>query len=164
MSHTGREVWVFVEQRGGKPAEVSFELLSKGRKLADAMGGVLKSVVIGDDVRGIAAETFEYGADEALAGDSRYAIDLYRLRGEIQLALADFDDGGALVEGVEQPVDPAGGIGAEWNARQPVGGQVRLDVAPALAAFRLAPPGRPHKAAQQVHVHPALLDLHEQFG
>jgi electron transfer flavoprotein alpha subunit len=66
MSHNSREVWVFVEQRGGKPADVSFELLSKGRKLADAMGGVLKSVVIGDDVRQIAAETFQFGADEAL--------------------------------------------------------------------------------------------------
>lgn len=66
MSHASREVWVFVEQRGGKPADVSFELLSKGRKLADAMGGALTSVVIGDDVRPIAAETFGYGVDEAL--------------------------------------------------------------------------------------------------
>ena len=38
MSENGRDVWVFIEQRGGKPAEVSYELLSKGRKLADAMG------------------------------------------------------------------------------------------------------------------------------
>jgi len=66
MSHSSREVWVFVEQRAGKPADVSFELLSKGRKLADAMGGVLTGVVIGDDVRPIAVETFQYGADEAL--------------------------------------------------------------------------------------------------
>ena len=28
-------VWVFIEQRDGQPADVSFELLSKGRKLAD---------------------------------------------------------------------------------------------------------------------------------
>lgn len=63
---TGGDVWVFVEQRGGKPADVSFELLSKGRKLADAMGGSLRSVVIGEGVREIAAETFRYGADEAL--------------------------------------------------------------------------------------------------
>jgi electron transfer flavoprotein alpha subunit len=66
MSHGSREVWVFVEQRGGKAADVSFELLSKGRKLADAMGGLLKAVVIGDDVRPIAVEAFQYGADEAM--------------------------------------------------------------------------------------------------
>ncbi len=57
------QVWVFIEQRDGKPADVSLELLSKGRKLADSMGGILKSVVIGDNVLDIAKETFWYGAD-----------------------------------------------------------------------------------------------------
>jgi len=65
MAETSKEVWVFVEQRGGRAADVSFELLSKGRKLADAMGGVLKSVVIGDGVRPLAVETFRFGADES---------------------------------------------------------------------------------------------------
>ena len=36
------EVWVFIEQREGKPADVSFELLCKGQKLAEAMGGTVK--------------------------------------------------------------------------------------------------------------------------
>ena len=44
MAGIKNEVWVFIEQRGGKPADVSLELLSKGRKLADSMGGLLKSV------------------------------------------------------------------------------------------------------------------------
>jgi electron transfer flavoprotein alpha subunit len=65
MAERKKEVWVFIEQRGGRAAEVSFELLSKGRKLADAMGGVLKSVVVGDAVRPIAVETFRFGADES---------------------------------------------------------------------------------------------------
>ena len=60
------EVWVFIEQRDGKPADVSFELLCKGHKLAQAMNGKLKSIVIGDGVEEIAKETFRYGADEAL--------------------------------------------------------------------------------------------------
>src|SRR3970282_514954 len=60
------EVWVFIEQRDGKAAEVSFELLCKGRKLADAIEGRLKSIVIGNDVEKIANETFRFGADEAL--------------------------------------------------------------------------------------------------
>jgi electron transfer flavoprotein alpha subunit len=60
------EVWVFIEQRDGKPADVSYELLCKGHKLAQAMNGKLKSLVIGDDVEEIAKETFRFGADESL--------------------------------------------------------------------------------------------------
>jgi len=65
MTSFKNEVWVFIEQHGGKQADVSFELLSKGRKLADTMGGTLKSIVIGHAVRALAGETFRYGADEA---------------------------------------------------------------------------------------------------
>ncbi|MBI5475092.1 MAG: electron transfer flavoprotein subunit alpha/FixB family protein [Ignavibacteriae bacterium] len=66
MSNLTNDVWVFIEQRDGRPAEVSFELLSKGRKLADSMSSLLKAVVIGDDVQTIAADTFRFGADEAV--------------------------------------------------------------------------------------------------
>lgn len=65
MNNFSNEVWVFVEQRNGKPAEVSFELLCKGRKLANRMNGKLKSVVIGNAVEQIAVETFSFGADES---------------------------------------------------------------------------------------------------
>jgi len=65
MPTSANNVWVFIEQRDGKAADVSFELLSKGRKLADTMGGSLIAVVIGDAVRAIALETFRYGANEA---------------------------------------------------------------------------------------------------
>ena len=63
------EVWVFIEQRDGKPADVSFELLCKGHKLAQNMNGIVKAVVIGDKAEGIAKETFRYGADEVLLVD-----------------------------------------------------------------------------------------------
>jgi electron transfer flavoprotein alpha subunit len=63
------EVWVFIEQREGKPADVSLELLCKGRKLSDSMQGKLKSIVIGDNAEGIAKETFRYGVDESLLID-----------------------------------------------------------------------------------------------
>jgi electron transfer flavoprotein alpha subunit len=65
MNDFSNEVWVFIEQRGGKPADVSFELLSKGRKLADSMNGRLLSIVIGQGIKAIAAESFRYGADES---------------------------------------------------------------------------------------------------
>lgn len=66
MNNVTKEVWVFIEQREGKAADVSFELLSKGRKLADSLNGKLKSIVIGNNVRNIAEDTFKFGADEAL--------------------------------------------------------------------------------------------------
>lgn len=62
---SNNQVWVFIEQREGKPADVSLELLSKGRKLADSMNGTLKSIVIGDKVLHIAKETSHFGADES---------------------------------------------------------------------------------------------------
>ena len=68
MQELSKEVWVFIEQHGGKPADVGFELLSKGRKLAEKMNGSLKAVVIGHNVRAIAERAFEYGAAEGGAG------------------------------------------------------------------------------------------------
>ena len=68
--NTTKEVWVFIEQRSGKAADVSFELMCKGHKLAQAMNGILKSIVIGSDVKTLAAETFKYGADEAILIDN----------------------------------------------------------------------------------------------
>lgn len=69
MNNYSNEVFVFIEQRSGKPADVSFELLSKGRKLADCMNGPLKAIVIGHDVNDIAIETFKYGVNEAIVVD-----------------------------------------------------------------------------------------------
>ena len=63
------EVWVFIEQREGKPADVSFELLCKGHKLAQTMNGIVRAVVIGENAEPIARETFRYGADEVLLID-----------------------------------------------------------------------------------------------
>jgi electron transfer flavoprotein alpha subunit len=71
MDDFSNEIWVYIEQRGGKAAEVSFELLSKGRKLADTMQCALKAVVIGDGVKALAIETFRYGADEAFVVDHK---------------------------------------------------------------------------------------------
>ena len=63
------EVWVFIEQRDGVAADVSFELLSKAHKLSLEMKGKVKAIVIGENVKDIAKETFKYGADEALIYD-----------------------------------------------------------------------------------------------
>ena len=69
MSKKIHEVWVFVEQRSGKAADVSFELLSKGHKLAETLKGELKAVVIGHDMKKVVKETFRFGATEAFLVD-----------------------------------------------------------------------------------------------
>jgi len=63
------EVWVFIEQREGEAADVSFELLSKAHKLSESMSGKVKAIVVGENVKEIASKTFKYGADEALVFD-----------------------------------------------------------------------------------------------
>ncbi|MBK1699875.1 electron transfer flavoprotein subunit alpha/FixB family protein [Thiococcus pfennigii] len=69
MNEKKQQVWVFVEQRDGQPADVSLELLSKGRKLAENLRGELKAVLIGHDVGDLAKELFRYGASEVLLAD-----------------------------------------------------------------------------------------------
>jgi len=64
-------VWVFVEiaddGQTQKVRPVGFELLSKGRELADQLGEELGAVVIGDNVQNFYAEIAGYGADKIYA-------------------------------------------------------------------------------------------------
>jgi electron transfer flavoprotein alpha subunit len=66
MDKLSHEIWVYIEHKNDKIADVSLELLSKGRKLAEKLNGSLKSIIIGDDLNKLAKETFHYGADEAM--------------------------------------------------------------------------------------------------
>jgi electron transfer flavoprotein alpha subunit len=63
------DVWVFVEVHDGEVASVSWELLSEGRRLADAKDEDLVALVIGDGVETIAEEAIAHGADRALVAD-----------------------------------------------------------------------------------------------
>jgi len=75
-----RAVWVFAEQQGGALKGVGYELLAKGRELADQRGAELAAVVMGRDVKDIdsliaAGADKVYLVDEpALAQDNE---DLY---------------------------------------------------------------------------------------
>jgi len=71
-------VWVFAEQRRGRLAGVSFELLGEGRRLADKLGVSLSAVLFGRQVREAAGDLFAYGADRVYLADDP--------------ALADFTD------------------------------------------------------------------------
>ncbi|MDR0885192.1 MAG: electron transfer flavoprotein subunit alpha [Clostridiales Family XIII bacterium] len=58
-------VWVYAEQRQGKLQGVALELIGEGRRLAREISAETKvyAVLVGDDVKGLAQECFEYGAD-----------------------------------------------------------------------------------------------------
>lgn len=62
-------VMVFVEQDGGKPADVSIELLCKGRDLADRLGVALEAMVLGHRVGHIPESLFPYGCDTVHLAD-----------------------------------------------------------------------------------------------
>jgi electron transfer flavoprotein alpha subunit len=58
-----RGVWVFIEQTEGVAAKVSWELLGKGKELAEARNCELAAVVMGDGVEALCQEAFGFGAD-----------------------------------------------------------------------------------------------------
>ncbi|WP_077213519.1 electron transfer flavoprotein subunit alpha/FixB family protein [Bacillus dakarensis] len=62
-------VWVFIEEKDGVIAPVSLELLGAGRKLADKRGVELGGILIGENIKSLAATIFEYGADIAYVYD-----------------------------------------------------------------------------------------------
>ncbi len=54
---------VYCEFDDGKVADVSLELMTKGRQLANQLGVKLEAIVIGDNLEGIESQLFPYGAD-----------------------------------------------------------------------------------------------------
>jgi len=78
---SGGGVWVLAEQRGGQLQEVSLELVSEGRRLADKLGEQLGAVVVGSDIAGLAPPLVHLGADMVWLLDSpslaAYCPELY---------------------------------------------------------------------------------------
>ena len=71
MSNIGN-VWVFVEQEGGKIADVSLELVSKGAELAAKLNVKLEAVLLGNNVEQCSSTLFSYGCNKVfLAEDPR---------------------------------------------------------------------------------------------
>lgn len=54
---------VYCEYEDGKVADVSLELLTKGRQLATELGVKLEAIVIGDKLSGVEKQLFPYGVD-----------------------------------------------------------------------------------------------------
>jgi electron transfer flavoprotein alpha subunit len=69
-----RGVWVFAEQRRGAIKNVAYELLSRGRELADTLKTELYAVCLGHDVNDVNS-LIAYGADKVYLVDSPYLAD-----------------------------------------------------------------------------------------
>jgi electron transfer flavoprotein alpha subunit len=65
-----KDVWVYVEHEEGKVANVSFELLGQGRKLAESLDCGLCGMLFGDGVESFAQEAFAYGAEKVYFTES----------------------------------------------------------------------------------------------
>jgi len=76
-----KDVWVFCEQREGKLMPTDFELISKGRDLANELGVDLCGLLLGENVEGLAKELGGYGADKVIVCDhpllKTYTTDAY---------------------------------------------------------------------------------------
>ncbi len=77
MTNSSRNVWVFVEQENGKIADVALELLSKGRELADTLGGELVGLLAGHQLGDLPQSVIHHWADRALVADQP-ELELYR--------------------------------------------------------------------------------------
>jgi electron transfer flavoprotein alpha subunit len=80
-----RDVAVFIEQRDGEIAGVSYEMLGEGRKLADQLDEKLIAVVIGHELEAGAEELVKYGADKVIYYDGP---DLASFKDDTYAALA----------------------------------------------------------------------------
>lgn len=74
-----KNVWVFVETEYGKEKKVGLELLTPGREIADKLNQELVAVMFGNNIKNIAKEAIEYGADKVIIVDNpifeRYSTD-----------------------------------------------------------------------------------------
>lgn len=64
-------IFVYCETEEGKIADVSLELLTKGRKLAKQLGCSLEAIVLGHNISGIETELAKYGAQVVHVADNK---------------------------------------------------------------------------------------------
>ena len=64
-------VFVYCEIEDGQVAEVSLELLTKGRSLANELGCSLEAIAIGHQLDGVPAQVIPYGVDKVYLADDK---------------------------------------------------------------------------------------------
>ena len=65
-------LFVYIETEGGRIADVSLELMTKGRELAATLGVKTEAVVIGHRTEGIEEELARYGAETVWVADDEH--------------------------------------------------------------------------------------------
>jgi electron transfer flavoprotein alpha subunit len=74
-------VWVIAEERDGEIRKITYEMISEGRRLADALGQELTTILLGSNIKEKAADFGQYGADKVLVADDPrldpYTTDAY---------------------------------------------------------------------------------------
>jgi len=74
-------VWTIAEQRDGEIRKITYEIVSEGRRLADALGQDLTVILLGSNIKDKAAALGQYGADKVLVCDDAklepYTTDAY---------------------------------------------------------------------------------------
>ena len=63
------DVWVFAQQEDGQLADITLELLGKGRHLADELGVNVAAALAGHNVDSLAPALFHHGADKVVLMD-----------------------------------------------------------------------------------------------
>ncbi|MCF6176686.1 MAG: electron transfer flavoprotein subunit alpha/FixB family protein [Victivallaceae bacterium] len=71
MSDKIGNVWIFIEQEGGVIADVSLELVSKGRELAQELGVKTEAILLGDNLGGCVDKLYHYGCDTVLMAEDK---------------------------------------------------------------------------------------------
>ena len=62
-------VYVFAQQVDNKIDSIAFELIGKGKDLAEVLGTQVTAVLVGSNVKDLADELAEYGADQVIVVD-----------------------------------------------------------------------------------------------
>ncbi len=63
-------IWIFAQQKAGSLSNVSYELLSAAKKLAEAKSSEITAVLFGSGMDDAAADLFKYGADKVIYCDN----------------------------------------------------------------------------------------------
>ena len=71
MAEKMGNVWVFIEQEGGKIADVSLELVCKGRELAARLGVKTEAVLLGDQLEGCLNTLYAYGCETVFLAEDK---------------------------------------------------------------------------------------------
>ena len=62
-------VFVFAQQVDNVISNIAYELIGKGKELAKDLGVEVTAVLVGSDVKGLADQLAEYGADKVIVVD-----------------------------------------------------------------------------------------------